>query len=313
MPELTLESILRYRSNMRHCRTLLRSGSRSFYAASLLLPGYYRAAATALYAFCRVADDEIDRDGAHQQALASLQLRLENIYAGKPDDDPVDRALADVVERFNIPIALPLALLEGFEWDVVSRRYQTLSELYAYAARVAGTVGVMMAMLMGTRDPEKLARACDLGVAMQLTNIARDVGEDARAGRLYLPTDWLAAAGIHAESWLQQPVSSPELCAVVKRLLDSADVLYTRSASGIAALPLGCRPGIYAARSIYREIGIELEQRGLDSVNQRAVVGSARKLQLLGSAMIESLRPRTPDRTPPLEETRFLVEAAAGA
>jgi phytoene synthase len=233
MVEHTLEAILRYRVDMRHCRQLLRHGSLSFYAASLLLPGYYRAPITALYAFCRVADDEIDRHSGHVQALDELKSRLQAVYAGTPGNDSVDRALANTVERFDIPIALPAALLEGFEWDVVGRRYADLPGLYAYAARVAGTVGAMAAKLMGARDPEVLARACDLGVAMQLTNIARDVGEDARAGRIYLPTDWLQSADIDPDEWLARPYFSPALGDVIKRLLDAAEMLYQRSASGI--------------------------------------------------------------------------------
>jgi len=313
MIEHTLEGILGYRADMRHCRQLLRHGSRSFYMASLLLPGYYRAPITALYAFCRVADDEIDQNQEHEIALERLKTRLSQVYAGTPGDDPVDRALANAVERFDIPMALPAALLEGFEWDVVGRRYQSLSDLYAYAARVAGTVGAMSAKLMGTRDPEVMARACDLGVAMQLTNIARDVGEDARAGRVYLPIDWLAEAGIDTEQWLSAPSFTPALADLIKRLLQAADTLYERSVSGIACLPLGCRPGIYAARSIYREIGAELDRRGLDAISQRTVVSHSRKLQLLTAAYLRSLRQGSLDRTPPLEETRFLVEAVASA
>jgi len=313
MPDHTLASLMRYRTDMRQCRRLLRDGSRSFYGASLLLPGYYRAAATALYAFCRIADDAIDRDAAHERALQQLRGRLQRIYAGQPIDDPVDRALTDVVDRFSIPQTLPLALLEGFEWDVVGRRYPSLSALYDYAARVAGTVGAMMALLMGARDPAMLARACDLGVAMQLTNIARDVGEDARCGRLYLPTDWLLGAGIDPDEWLANPRFSPPLARIVRRLVEAADGLYRRAGEGIAALPLGCRPGIYAARSIYREIGMELVRRDGDAVNQRTVVGTGRKLQLLLAAYAESLHAGSGDTAPPLDETRFLVEAVANA
>ena len=126
----------------------------------------------------------------------------------------------------------------------------------------------MMTLVMGQRSPEIVARACDLGVAMQLTNIARDVGEDARAGRLYLPLSWLREAGIDPEAWLAKPVFTPEIAAIVQRLLDAADVLYARATLGIANLPLACRPGIYAARALYAEIGRELERGGLDSVSQ---------------------------------------------
>ncbi|MCX7890700.1 MAG: squalene/phytoene synthase family protein, partial [Rhodobacteraceae bacterium] len=147
------------------CRNLLRGGSRSFYAASFLLPPRFRDPAMALYAFCRIADDAIDCVGddpvLQAEALARLHGRLERIYAGCPIDDPADRALADVVHPFAVPKRLFEALLEGFAWDAEGRRYENLSGVYAYSARVAGTVGAMMAALMGARTEALVARACD--------------------------------------------------------------------------------------------------------------------------------------------------------
>ena len=168
------------------------------------------AHATALYAFCRQADDAVDlgEDGAAE--LAVLHSRLDLIYARKPLPIAADRAFAEVVATRSIPRELPAALLEGFAWDLAGRRYQTLADLNAYAARVAGTVGAMMAVILGAQDAAVIARACDLGVAMQITNIARDVGEDARRGRLYLPREWLAAAGVDADAWLANPRFSPQ-------------------------------------------------------------------------------------------------------
>lgn len=276
-----------------------------------MLPRAVRDSATALYAFCRLADDAIDLEGGKLDALARLRDRLDGIYQARPLDIAADRVFAEMVARFGIPRALPDALLEGFEWDAVGRRYQDLGELCAYSARVAGTVGSMMTLLMGVRDPEALARACDLGVAMQLTNIARDVGEDAYAGRLYLPLAWLAEAGVDADAWLARPAFSPALGAVIQRLLAAADVLYEQAGGGVARLPWGCRPGIHAARLIYAEIGRELERRGLDSVTQRAVVPGSRKARLLLSALTAAVIPDNRESAPPLAEARFLVEAAA--
>jgi phytoene synthase len=293
------------------CRELLRGGSRTFFAASLLLPPSVREPASALYAFCRLADDAVDLEGDRAAALAQLRERLERAYEGRPLPFASDRALADVVARFAIPRELPEALLEGFEWDAEGRRYDDLSGLYAYAARVAGTVGAMMALLMGVRAPEVLARACDLGVAMQLTNIARDVGEDARAGRLYLPLEWLAEAGIDPERFLARPVFDDALGSVIQRLLRAADALYRRSAAGIAQLPLACRPGMQAARLLYAEIGRQVERHGLDSVSRRAVVPRSRKAWRLAGAIVAALLPESAEPAPALTETRFLVEAVA--
>jgi 15-cis-phytoene synthase len=163
------------------------------------------------------------------------------------------------------------------------------------------------------RDAEALARACDLGVAMQLTNIARDVGEDARAGRLYLPRQWLQEAGVDPEAWLRDPRFSPAIAAVVERLLAAADKLYQRAEHGIAALPRDCRPAIRAARLVYAEIGEQLRRDGLDSVNRRVVVSKQRKLSLMaraaGSAVLVAARPATV--LPVLPAVQFLVDAAA--
>ena len=308
------------------CRALLAHGSRTFLAASRLLPRAVRDPACALYAFCRLADDEVDGQtggGAPDSAapagasaaVARLRARLHRVYHGLPMAEPADRALAAVVRRFNIPPLLLHALIEGFEWDTADRRYETLADLQDYAARVAGTVGAMMALLMGVRSATGLARACDLGVAMQLSNIARDVGEDARAGRLYLPRQWLREAGIAPDAWLAAPVHSPALGQVVQRLLREADALYARVGAGVAALPLGCRPGINAARFLYAQIGLEVERRGLNAVDSRAVVSRRRKATSLARALL-LLAPGAVSRSgtppPPLDATRYLVEAVTG-
>jgi phytoene synthase len=291
------------------CRAMLRGGSRSFFAASLVLPRSVREPATGLYAFCRMADDAIDHGTDRPRALELLRERLERIYAGNPVDIAADRAFADSVNRFEIPKAYPAALLEGFEWDSRSRRYADLSELKAYGVRVAGTVGAMMAMVMEVKSPALLARACDLGVAMQLTNIARDVGEDARCGRLYLPLDWLGEAGIDPEGWLREPVFSDRLADVTRRLLNAADELYVRADAGIANLPSACRPGMYAARLLYAEIGHELRRRGLDSVNQRAIVPWQRKARILADACVAATRTGAVASADVLDEARFLLSS----
>jgi 15-cis-phytoene synthase len=288
----------------------MRGGSKSFFAASLVLPRRVREPARALYAFCRLADDLIDTPGAAANASAQLHERLRRAYAGRPWDHPADRAFAQVVARYAIPQALPIALLEGFEWDARGRRYETIDALHDYAARVAGAVGAMMALVMGVRDARALARACELGGAMQLTNIARDVGEDARAGRVYLPLAWLREAGVDLDAWLAAPAFTPAIARVVQRLLDAADVLYERAESGIATLPRDCRLAIMTARLVYAEIGREVERRALDSVSQRAVVGTGRKLALVArsAALLPALRARD-DALEPLAAIRFLVDA----
>lgn len=291
------------------CLAAIRTGSKTFYAASWLLPASVRRPAYGLYAFCRLSDDAVDLGGGCVEALGRLRARLANAYDGTPDDHPADREMANLVRAYQIPREAPEALLEGLGWDCEGRVYETIEDLHAYAARVAGTVGVMMTLLMGVRDPVALARACDLGVAMQLTNIARDVGEDARNGRLYLPRRWLAEAGVDARDFLASPAPSAALASVVGRLLAEADALYARAKEGVARLPAACRPAILAAGAIYAEIGREVERQSGDSVTQRARVSGARKLALLARSSAESLvlRPRRVE--PPLAATAFLVDS----
>jgi phytoene synthase len=150
---------------------------------------------------------------------------------------------------------------------------------------------------------------------MQLTNIARDIGEDAQAGRLYLPLDWFAAVGIDPEEFLAAPAPRPEITAMARRLLDEADRLYQRAQTGIVALPRQCRPGIYAARYIYAGIGRDIAAADYDSVTRRAFTTLSEKIGFvilsLGSSIADSVMPRSAVlHAPPLDETRFLIEAA---
>ncbi|WP_416900178.1 MAG: phytoene/squalene synthase family protein [Minwuia sp.] len=291
------------------CRRAIRHGSKTFFAASLLLPRRVREPAYSLYAFCRLSDDKVDLEEGGADAIRALEKRLDLAYRGNPADDPVDRAFADTVTRHTIPQALPAALIDGLRWDTEDRRYETLEDLQGYAARVAAAVGTMMTLLMGDRRPDVLARACDLGVAMQLTNIARDVGEDARQGRLYLPRSWMREAGIDPDAWLADPVHSPALSLVVERLLAAADRLYRRAGDGIAALPPDCRPAINAARVLYAAIGREVERAGLDSVSARVYVTGRRKLMLLAGAVAATPLSRPRSVEPALPETQFLLDA----
>jgi 15-cis-phytoene synthase len=301
------------KSDIAACRDMLRGGSRTFFAASLVLPRSVGDPAIALYAFCRLADDAVDLDASDANAVDRLRHRLARAYSGQPFPHPADRAFADVIARFAIPRELPEALLEGLAWDAAGRRYETLDDLLAYAVRVAGTVGAMMSLLMRRRDERVLARACDLGIAMQLTNIARDVGEDARAGRLYLPLQWMREAGLDPDAWLAAPRYDARVAQLVRRLLATAEMFYARAASGIDALPGSCRPGIHAARLIYAEIGREVERAGLDSVTRRAVVSSRRKLGLLAQALAASLERREGLAEPGHPAVQFLLDAVTAS
>lgn len=298
-------------NDLAYCRESMRIGSKSFYMASRLLPPEVRDATIAIYAFCRLSDDAVDEGNASMAAVDMLRERLQRVYAGQPLDHPVDRALARVVTTYEMPRDALDSLLEGMAWDADARRYHTLEDISAYAVRVAGSVGVMVCCVMGRRDPDVLARACDLGVAMQFTNIARDVGEDAARGRIYLPEDWMRGAGLDPETWLAEPRFDKRLAGVVERLLAEADKIYRRAEPAIGDLPLWCRPAILMARHCYAEIGQQVRRQGLNSMSQRAVVSKRRKIWMLSRVMYSMMFPGAMVRDLPMASARSLIKAVA--
>ena len=270
------------------CHAAIRVHSRSFYAASRLLPRRVRDAAVATYAFCRAADDAVD-DAATAAAArsrhAEIRRRLDRIYAGQSVDTASGRAFAHVVAEAHVPRAEPEALLEGMAQDLETVRIADEDALLLYCYRAAGVVGCMMSRVMGRDDGEALRRAIHLGIAMQLTNIARDVGEDARRDRIYLPAAWLAAAGGSAEDVLAlRP--TPPVRRVTLRVLDLAEAYYHSGISGIGLLPRSCRPAILSAALLYREIGHRVAASDGDGITSRARVSTGRRVALLALAAL---------------------------
>jgi phytoene synthase len=302
--------------DVRASRRLLREGSKSFYAASLLLPRRVRYDAGAVYAWCRVADHAVDQTDEPAAALERVRAGLERVYVGRPEG-AVERAFAEAAFRNRISRDIPEAMLEGFQWDADGKTYQTMEDLVDYCVRVGSTVGAMMTVVMGRRAPDTVAAACRLGAAMQLTNISRDVGEDARAGRLYLPRE--RVPGLDVESWLADPSPSAQIREAVRGLLDDADTLYAASWDGIGALPARCRPAIRAAALVYADIGRGIRDADYDSVTRRAYTRKARKgrllLQSLGGSPGAWVRSRQEEPDSGCldltdRQTAFLVQAA---
>ncbi|MBM4186817.1 MAG: phytoene/squalene synthase family protein [Gemmatimonadetes bacterium] len=286
-----------------HCRRVIERGSRSFTRAAALLEPSVRAGAYQLYAWCRYCDDVIDQqtlghgmgtgpapDRATQAAaLALLRRQTESAIAGTFDgDEPVFRGIARIVATHGIPRHHPFELLDGMAMDVTGRRYRTLEALGEYCYHVAGVVGVMMAHIMGVRDAETLKRAEDLGIAMQLTNIARDVMDDASVGRVYLPLDWLERAGVPPAE-IAERRHRPAVAAVVAGLLDAAEERYRRADAGIGHLPFRSAWSIAAARAIYSEIGTVIRRRGAAAWDSRAYVTDGRKYLLVGRALRQTV------------------------
>lgn len=298
------------RAALKDCKSIIREGSKSFYAASLLLPPEIRNASIALYAFCRISDDIADDPKANLEALEGLRARLDAVYLGMPYNNPVDLAFAATVHKYDLPKQVPLSMFEGFEWDIRGKHYETLSDVIDYSARVAGTVGIMMSVIMGRREARTLARASDLGLAMQLTNIARDVGEDARNGRVYLPENWLVDAGLSSQALIDNPQHSDALGRVVKQLIMIAGDVFDRAITGVADLPPSCRPSIRAAAHIYREIGKEVARNHYNSIDYRAHTSRGRKIGLLLKSAPHPFAYDICDPEPPLNELAYLVDAA---
>jgi phytoene synthase len=282
-------------------RETIQKGSSSFAAAAALFGAETRADAEMLYAWCRYCDDVIDgQDLGHGMAAPGPdagQARLEALYAktraaiaGEPTDDPNFAAFQRVAQRRHIPELYATQLIDGFAMDVAGRRYQTLEDTLDYCWHVAGVVGVMMALVMGVKpdDLPTLRRAQDLGLAFQLTNISRDVVEDAANGRIYLPADWLAEAGV-PETEIAAPARRAAVFRVTSRLLDTAEPYYASALAGLPALPFRSAIAIAAARGVYREIGIIVRRRGAAAWDERASTSGAQKawlaLQGLGIAI----------------------------
>ncbi|MBK9036025.1 MAG: phytoene/squalene synthase family protein [Myxococcales bacterium] len=282
------------RADLVACREVIAQHSRSFALASTLLGPTARDHAAALYAWCRAADDAVDLAAPGQQgaALAGERAELARIYDGAPLT-LAGRALAAMARARAIPIVYPTALLDGMAMDVDDVRYQTHAQLFTYCYRVASVVGLMMCHVLGVSDDRALVPAAHLGVAMQLTNIARDVGEDWGRGRLYLPDELLAQHRLGGlADRLGQPLPADvhaDLHAAQRALLVVADRYYRSAASGYRALPGRASAAIRTAARVYRAIGAQVRRLGPAAITTRAVVGGGRKAGHVAAALTGAL------------------------
>lgn len=287
---------------MDHATRTIEVGSKSFAAAARLFDPPTRRSVLMLYAWCRHCDDVVDGQElgfnvqaapAHDAAaaLAQLQDQTRRAYAGEPMQDPAFAAFQEVALRHRIDPRFALDHLAGFAMDVDGARYETIEDTLRYCYHVAGVVGLMMASIMGAHDPRVLDRACDLGIAFQLTNIARDIVEDAGIGRCYLPAQWLREAGIPPQE-VADPRHRARLAEVAARLVDYAEPYYDSARAGIAALPLRSAWAIASARNVYRQIGIVVKRRGTHAWDARAGTGKAMKLWLLAKGAGSALSSR---------------------
>ncbi|GAC1356768.1 MAG: phytoene/squalene synthase family protein [Ktedonobacteraceae bacterium] len=279
-----------------NCRQVTQRASKTFYWGSIFLPPAKRRAIWAIYAFCRVVDDLVDEAadaelrvghlrGSRSPAAAidGWRQALERLYRyNEVGDEPVLCAWGDMLERYPVPIEPALDLLEGVLMDLTKKRYQTFDDLYLYCYRVAGTVGLLTAPIFGYRDEAALAHAVDLGIALQLTNILRDIGEDARRDRIYLPQDEMARFA-YSEEDLMAGVINDAFCQLVRFQIERANDYYRRAQPGIAMLDADGRLAVRLSSTLYGGILDRIRMNNFNVFTRRASVPLKTKLMTVSS------------------------------
>ncbi len=278
-----------------HAFAAIQSGSKSFRAASRLFDRTTRERAWLLYCWCRHCDDVCDGQmlgfaGALRGSVAEVRIKTARAAAGQDVGELPFQALRQLLSECAIPQRLLDDHLEGFILDELGWQPRTEADLERYCYHVAGAVGCMMAIVMGgpTVDQETLARAADLGIAFQLSNIARDIRDDLVAGRCYLPAEWLAELGTTRET-LFAPHNQAALLTVVKRLVDRVQLYETSARLGVHRLPFRSRLAVLAALRIYGSIGRRVDALGASAWDRRVTVGKAEKLALLVPSFTEAV------------------------
>jgi phytoene synthase len=291
----------------RACAEIIKHHSKSFYFSSSLLPVTKRHDIMALYAFCRTSDDLVDAAGSSPEKQAEASALLAEWAAAVSSTDPeqltrpdsctdqsrvsVARAWGHTRHRYGIPTDLADELLAGVRMDLSINRYETWDDLWLYCYRVASTVGLMSMYIMGTQTMDAVPYAVQLGVALQLTNILRDVGEDAQAGRIYLPAEDMEHFG-YTEEMLLSGVINSNFIALMDFQIARADALYASAQPGIALLSPDSRMAVTAAATLYRGILRKIVAARYNVFNRRAHLSTHEKLRALPGIWWRSRRIR---------------------
>ena len=277
-----------------YCRQVTQRASKTFYWGSMFVPPQKRCAIWAIYAFCRLVDDIVDEAtdidvsraghlvGSRSPARAIEKWRraLQRLFQqGTPGDDLILQAWCDMLERYPVPLQPALELLDGVEMDLTKKRYETFEELYIYCYRVAGTVGLLTAPIFGYDDDTALSYAVELGVALQLTNILRDIGEDAQRNRIYLPLEEMAKFG-YTEDDLMHGVINEAFCHLICFQMDRTDDYYLRAQPGISLLHSDVRLAVRLSGALYRRILDHIRLNGFNVFTRRASVPLQTKLMM---------------------------------
>lgn len=268
--------------------------AKSFWAAARLMPEAQRTQLAGVYAYCRYTDDLVDRAALDARQLLAVLDRWERLSRNAYDGIVTGVALLDRVmpemARHGVPFDYARALLRGMRQDAVGTSYSSMQSLRAYCYDVASTVGLWLTELFGVHDAETLERAAELGVAMQLTNIVRDVGEDCARGRLYLPHDLMRTHGITPmmiDEWVARKTKRlpGAYSALIEEIMLHAEHAYCRAGEAIPLLPSFFRPAVAAASRLYRAIHSAVRANRYDNITRRATVPAAYKLAVAREIM----------------------------
>ncbi len=282
---------------VRQSREVLATHARSFRWASRFLGPAQRDDASVVYAFCRLVDDTADEAMDGHRARFELE-RLRKELHGEAPARPLIEAFLDVSTRRKLDIRYADELIEGVLSDLGSVVFQTDEELLRYCYRVAGTVGLMMCAVLDVKDPSALPHAIDLGVGMQLTNICRDVLEDAQMGRVYLPAERLRRYGVEPSELLDGTADADAVAAVVTELLDQAERYYRSADFGMRYIPLKSRFAIVVAGRLYRAIGLKLRRNESNPLEGRTWIGWPGKILWCMISLMAFFGPRILGFTP---------------
>ncbi len=279
-----------------HCRSITRKHAKTFYMATRFLPNYKQRSIFAIYGLCRYLDDLVDEaeDLIHHKQISHLEVlerldefrvKLVNTYRGAEQNDPILVAFSDTLNKFNISIDLPLTLLQGVKMDLEKSRYETFDELYEYSYKVASVVGLMTSEVFGYDNPKAINHAVDLGIAMQLTNILRDVGEDLAKNRIYLPNEDLELFDI-TESELFEKKVTDKFINLMNFQIERAQKYYQSADKGIEMLSKDSRLPVMLARENYSRILNKIRENEYDVFYNRAFLNSTEKLYILPRVMV---------------------------
>lgn len=280
-----------------HCRAITRYHAKTFYLATRFLPNEKQRGIFAIYGMCRYLDNLVD-DGedlvlGKKISLSQIDERLDEfknnldlVYGGYSVNDPILVAYADMLKKYKVDKELPLQLIDGVRQDLNKTRFINFQEIYDYSYKVASVVGLMTSEVFGYSSKEALQRAIDLGIAMQLTNILRDVGEDLERDRIYIPQEELNMFNVSEQELFNKEMSE-EFIELMKFQIERARNYYKSAFDGIEMLTKDSRLPVYLAHRNYSRILDKIEENGYDVFNKRAYLNQSEKLSILPQVLLD--------------------------